>query len=55
MLLDPQDEHRSVVTSILLSGLTLFGDVVAGILIQQVLFKLWFRYVVARPLSLWER
>ena len=52
---DPQDAYRSVVASILLSGLTLLGDVAAGILIQQVLFKLWFRYVVAPPLPLWER
>ena len=42
MSLDPQDEYRSVVASILLSGLTLLGDVAAGILIQQVLFRLWF-------------
>ena len=42
MLSDPQDEYLSAVVSISLSGLTLLGDVAAGILIQQVLFRLWF-------------
>ena len=42
MLSDPQNEYLSVVVSILLSGLTTLGDVAAGILIQQVLFRLWF-------------
>ena len=43
MSIDPQDAYRSVVVAILFSGLNLLGDVAAGILIQQVLFRLWFR------------
>ena len=41
MLIDQQDAYRSVVAVILFEGLTLLGDVAAGILIQQVLFRLW--------------
>ena len=41
MLIDQQDAYRSVVAAILFEGLTLLGDVAAGILIQQVLFRLW--------------
>ena len=42
MSIDPQDTYRSVVVAILFSGITLLRDVAAGILIQQVLFRLWF-------------
>ena len=41
MLIDPQDSYRSIVAALLFEGLTLLGDVAAGILIQQVLFRLW--------------
>ena len=41
MLIDPQDAYRSVVAALLFEGLTLLGDVAAGILIQLVLFRLW--------------
>ena len=44
MSIDPQDAYRSVVVAIFCSGLNLLGDVLAGILILQVLFRLWFRY-----------
>ena len=51
-----QDTHRSIVASISFSGLTLLGDIAAGILIQQVLFGLWFRcQTVVRSLPLWEQ
>ena len=43
MLIDPQDAYRSVVAAILFRGLTLLSDIAAGILIQQVLIRLWFR------------
>ena len=55
MLSRSQDEYLSVVASISFSGLTLLGDVAAEILIQRVLFRLWFHYyVVVPPLPLWE-
>ena len=41
---DPQAAYRSVVVAIFCSGLYLLGDVIARILMQQVLFRLWFRY-----------
>ena len=41
---DPQDAYRSVVVAIFCSGRYLFGDAIARILMQQALFRLWFRY-----------
>ena len=56
MSLDSQDAHRSVVASMLFSGLTLLGDFAAVILIQQVLFGIWFRcQTVVQSLPLRER
>ena len=40
---DPQDAYRSIVAAIFCSGLYLIAHGIAQILMQQALFRLWFR------------
>ena len=41
---DPQDAYRSIVAAIFCSGIYLIAHGIAQLLMQQALFRLWFRY-----------